>query len=298
MSGVGRVTTRSLEGIDSSGNRPGLDHLRRTQDALLERLAAAIERDYDEVHQSIACLPGQRRTDIVQTLLAGESVECAELAALDYELHARWHVGIIATGTGFADALRRVKPELGCELLLVTGGDTVWAWIGASYKLDGAEVERLLSVDAGAWSSLAMGVVRSGLDGWRRTHQEAKAALPQALQTPQKIVRYGDRPLLTVALENEALGMWLRDFLVPLRSRADGGMRLLETLRAYLDTECNCSSAASLLNVRRQTVTSRLRIVEELLGRQIGSCLGELDTALRLVDIAARDSPASHPGLV
>jgi DNA-binding PucR family transcriptional regulator len=101
-----------------------------------------------------------------------------------------------------------------------------------------------------------------------------------------------DRPLLAAALESETLQIRLRAFLAPLVRRPDSGVALLETLRAYIDTGCNCSSAASLLNVRRQTVTSRLRLVEELLGRQIRTCLAEIDTALRLGELVPEDSPS------
>jgi hypothetical protein len=97
------------------------------------------------------------------------------------------------------------------------------------------------------------------------------------------------RPLLAAALEDEALGASLVDFLAPLRSRPDGGAALLRTLRAYLDAECNGSSAASALKVRRQTVGNRLRLVEHLLDRPLRSCLAELDVALRLVDLSADD---------
>jgi hypothetical protein len=283
MSDADRDTARS------PSDRPGLRHLSRTQDALLERLAAAIERDYDDAHDSIARHPEQRRTEIVQRLLAEEPVGFAELAELDYELRACWHLGMIATGSGPQAALRCVKPHLGWKFLQVSQGDTVWVWLGASRKFEGGQVERLLSANAATWGSLALGGVWSGLDGWRQTHQEAKGALPLALQRPGKIARYADGPLLAAALENETLAMWLREFLTPLRSRHDGGLTLLETLRAYIDADCNSSSAASMLNVRRQTVTSRLRIVQELLGRELRTCLAALDTALRLADLAVDD---------
>ncbi len=258
-------------------------------------LTAAIERDYDEIHESIAHPPEQRRTEIVRRLLAEEPVGFAELAELDYELDA-WHIGVIAAGSGLQDAFRRVTVGFDCECLQVSRGNIVWAWIGASRKPERTDVEHLFSVRTSC-DSLAIGGLWRGLDGWRQTHREAKGALPRALGRPEKIVRYADEPLVAAALESETLAVWLREFLAPLLSRPDGGTGLLQTLRAYLDAECNCSSAASTLNVRRQTVMSRLRTVEALLGRQLRTCLAELDTALRLVDLAPDDSPPTLPGL-
>ena len=113
-------------------------------------------------------------------------------------------------------------------------------------------------------------------------HREARSALLGAQLNSGGAARYADSPLLFAALENETVGTWLRDFLAPLRSTPDGGKKLLNTLRAYLDAECNSSSAAAALKVRRQTVGSRLRSAEDLLDCPIRECLAELDVALKL----------------
>lgn len=212
MSDAGRDPTTSPEGIGRPNNRPVLDHLRKTQDALLERLAAVIERDYHEAFESIARSPEQRKTEVVERLLAEEPVDAFELAELDYELRACWHLGLIATGSGAQDALRRAKADLDCELLQVSRGDAVWAWLGAPREQREGDVEDALSTHGTTWGSLAIGKPRSGLAGWRRTHREAKGALAQALARPGTIVRYADGPLLAAALENDTLAMWLRDF--------------------------------------------------------------------------------------
>jgi PucR C-terminal helix-turn-helix domain len=281
MSDAGRDTEGSPEPVNLASHRFGLRHLRQTQDMLFERLAAAIEREYDNAHDAIAPEPEQRRMEVVQGLLAEEPVGFVELAELDYDLDASWH---LATGTG--PTLARVKLHLACQLSLIAQGETLWIWLGAPHKLDEAHVERLL-LDRNVWGSLALGEARRGLEGWRQTHREAKGARALALRRPGTIVRYADVPQLAATVENKTLTTWLTELLMPLRSRPDGGVPLLETLRAYIDAERNCSSAAAMLGVRRQTVTNRLRTVEELLGRELRiSCLGNLDIALRLAELA------------
>lgn len=200
--------------------------------------------------------PEQRRTEIVRRLLANESVEFAELAELNYEVHASWHLGVIATGTRPQDALRHAKADLGRGLLQASSGDrVVWAWFSLSRQLNVLDIERHLLADRTACEFLALGGRRWGLDGWRQTHREARGALLRALRRPERVVRYAESPLLAAALENETLATWLWEFLTPIRRRPDG-VELLETLRAYIDTECNRSSAAPVVSVRRQTVGS------------------------------------------
>jgi hypothetical protein len=261
-------------------------YLRKTQEAVLERLTAAIEYEYSEDRDRTARMPEHRRSEIVRRLLAKESVELAELVQLDYKLDTSWHVGVIATGTGGSGALGRLKADLCCELLPAQCGDgTVWAWFGASKRFKIVDIERTLAPNGKTGAILAIGEPGWGLDGWRQTHREAIGAQLRALRRPMRLVRYAESPLLVAALENETLATWLTEFLAPIRGRADGAA-LLETLRAYIDAECNVTSAALIAKVRRQTVGNRIRLVEKLLDRPLRTCLAEIDSALRLADLA------------
>lgn len=291
---LGKFVEEEAEHIGLSTNGSALHHLRRAQELLLERLTEAIEQEYVQECERIACPSELRRTEIVKRLLAGEPVQSDELTEIDYELNTSWHVGVIATGDWVETALRRAKAELVCDLLPASGDDgTTWAWFGLSKSLDITNVERALSTNGYAGGPIAIGGVGRGPAGWRQTHREAQGAWLRALHRPDSVVRYADGPLLAAALESETLATWLIELLTPIQSRPDRGVALLETLRAYLDAECNCSCAASALKVRRQTVGDRLRQAETLLGRPLRSCLAELDVALRLVDLASSDRSAS-----
>ncbi len=128
---LGEFIAEEAERAGLSGDGAALHNLRRTQETLLERLLAAIEREHVEERERMTRLPDQHRTKIVQRLLAEKHVEFAELAELGYDLHASWHLGVIATGTGIQDALGCVKTRLGCEVLPAPCDDgTIWAWLG------------------------------------------------------------------------------------------------------------------------------------------------------------------------
>lgn len=239
--------------------------------------------------------------DLVQRLLANEPVEVSEATTLAYEFHASWHLGLIAQGEQVSEALKSIGSRPGCRHLRVQPDDsTIWAWIGGPDPLVIAEVEADLRGSTSNGVSLALGGRRAGIDGWRQTHREAEQALAAAHCSPTAVAQYGDMPLVIAAMHNETLSKWLRDLLLPLRGQSDGGFGLFQTLRAYIDAECNHSSAAHLLGVGRHTIERRVRVAEELLGCPLRACLPELDLALRLEDqipIAFAPPVEPSPGL-
>lgn len=232
-------------------------------------------------------------------LLAGESVDQAELDGLGYQLHAYWHLGVIAIGDDASDVLSRLRTGLERRLLQVPSDDgVIWGWLGGQHKLAVGELERLLLANVHANCCLVVGGPGRGLEGWRQTHREARDALFAVLGAPERLVRYADSPLFTAAVQNDTLIRWLREFLAPLRCQRDGGVGLLQTLRALIDTECNRRAAAAMLGVDRHTVENRLRTAEELLGRSLTSCLPELDTALRLAELDGAVTTTGTPPTV
>ena len=133
---------------------------------------------------------------------------------------------------------------------------------------------------------LAFGEPARGLAGWRLTHQQAQAALVVALRRPRRFTRYADVALLASALKDQALARALIDiYIAPLDDAHSRGPVLRQTLRAYLAAECGVSSAAIGLKVSRSTVESRLRTVEERLGRTLHPFPAELEVALALDEL-------------
>lgn len=268
-------------GYSSHGH--ALHQLRRTQESLLERLTAAITREYQQERERMDRSPEQCRRQLVQKLLAGEPVDSA---GLDYEFDV-WHLGVIATGAGVERAVRVLSNGLCRQLLAVPFGErTMWAWLGGHRRLAIADIEHLLSTNGIAGVTLAVGELRRGIDGWRQTHREAQAALPVALHRGQMLTRCADVPLEAALLQHELLaGLLVKNYLSPLSGQKDGGVVLRETLRAYFAKECNAAKAGIALRVDRHTVGRRLHMIEEALGRLIPTCRTELEVALRLDEL-------------
>ena len=259
-----------------AGVPPTLTVLRGWLDHLMASIAAEYRLELERVNRS-----GERRLlGRVIGLLDGSSTDITEMA---YDFDG-WHTGLIAQGGGGASLLRRLGLRLGLETLEVARTDeTTWMWLGGGRPVAFADVERCVSPGALAGLSVAVGEPARGIAGWRLTHQQARAALPIAIQTPDRLLRYGADPLVASALQDETLRASLAQIYVdPLSADTDGGAAARATLRAYFAARGNVAAAAQGLMVDRHTVERRLRKVEERLDRPIHLCSPQLELALRL----------------
>lgn len=259
---------------------PELQRMLRAVAAVFDELVVAVTEEYTREAEQHSPSPERRRTECAQSLLAGELVDHGDLG---YELGC-WHLGLVAAAGGEAeDALRGLARALDRQLLLVRPDRrTIWAWLGGRGKLLAGEA-RIMVASKWAGGKLAIGEPAEGPGGWRLTHRQASAALFAAHRSSESIVGYADVALLASMLQDEVLSASLeRLFLAPLREDRDGGESLRLTLRAYFAAQRNVSSAAAALGVTRKTISSRLRSIEERLGRPIESCAAELEAALKL----------------
>lgn len=254
----------------------------RVQAGSLDRLLAVVSEEHRCEERGAGETIDCRRLNQVRRLLAGELLDTADLA---YDFTAT-HLGLVARGPNAAGFCRELANALDRRPLLVHPDDeTVWAWFESRRKIDREELRRLISSLAPPRGTLAFGEPSDGSIGWRLSHRQASAALTVALRRRERCAFYSEVALLASALQDDLLVTSLQAlFLKPLEVGRDGGLVLFETLAAYLDSERNVSSAAVTLRVKRHTVTSRLRTIEALLERPLGSCLPELEVALMLKD--------------
>lgn len=285
---VGEFIVDEAAGMDHEQTRQIL----RSQGSHVDRLMAAVAAKYVEELELLRRSPSQRRAERVQSLLAGNPPDGT--GWLDYELEA-WHLGVIVTGPRPDVAARTLAAGLGCRPLVVARGDeTAWAWLGRLKPPAVAEVERYVVAEVLGQISLAVGEPRYGLEGWRLTHHEAKAAQQVMLRRPRQLIQASDIVLLAAVLRDEMLARSLREtYLAPLDEIGDAGGILCETLRAYFEAGFNAATAAAALGVDRHTVQRRLRKVEEALGRQLHTSHAEIEVALLLGEM--EDEPAMLP---
>ncbi len=281
--------------MEEAGRFPSdvLRQVLHTQGSHVDRLMASVAAEYMDELELMRRSPAQRLAERVQRLLAGDAP--LDAAALDYEFDA-WHLGLIVTGSRPAVAARTLAAGLNRQPLVVPRGEeTAWAWLGGRQRLSLTEVERYQAAGVLGEVTLAVGEPRQGIEGWRLTHHEAKAAQQVMLRRPRPLTQASDVVLLAAVLRDDLLAKSLREtYLTPL-DEADAGPVLRETLRAYFEAGFNAATAAAALQIDRHTVQRRLRKVEEALGRLLHTCHAEIEVALVLEEL--EEEPGRRPTL-
>ncbi len=275
---LGEFIAQEAAELDLGG--VALRRLVHTQAAALDRLLAAVSEEYErEMRPSPASTEG-RRLRLVQRLLAREPVDAAELR---YPFDAE-HVGLVVAEPGAEAIVAELASRSGCAALFVRPAPgAVWAWLGGRRTPDSDELLKFVANSESEWTAIGIGESAGGLPGWRLTHRQAATASPIALRSEHAAIRYADIALLASAQNDDLLVAWLRSsYLDPLDRARHGGAVARATLRAYLQAGHNVSSAAAILGASRTTVGSRLRAIEEAIGRTVPSCAAELQVALDL----------------
>ena len=272
--------------------RDVLQGILSTQTILLDRLLGAVAEEHAAEVEALRRTSSARVRQVraIERLLTGESAQAPELR---YEL-GDVHTALIVSGEGAKQALREVAVALDRNVLVASPDETsVWIWLGGRRPLPSDELMAELRSRSGSGLTAAIGEAGDGIAGWRQSHQQARAAWPIAGRLPDSVVRYAEVAMLASILQDGLLLDSLRRlYLEPLEAERDQGATLRETLRAYFAAERSAASAAAALGISRQTVNTRLRTVEQRIGRPLGSCGSELEAVLRAEEFREDADPS------
>lgn len=236
------------------------------------------------------------REALVRRVLSENEIDLDGVATkLGYRIGLRNHRAMIlwaeGVGTASLGSLERFSDKLLDErgltrrLMVPIGLSELWCWTDRpSSDQDDAAVRLALPAGVG----MAAGQVHRGRNGFRRSHQEALAAKRVAQAGPWssgRSVAYADASLASLLLDDpEAAADFVADELGDLAVPEGSIEALRQTLAVFLTCH-SPSAAASELFVARNTVTYRLRRIEELLPRPMKGRDLELGAALRLLEV-------------
>jgi len=260
-----------------------LKQLLREQAGMFDRLLTTISEEYRRELQAQPASSEARRVEKVKRLLRGELLESSDLG---YSFDG-YHLGLVAAGSGADEILRDLAAELDRRLLVVRPDEsTVWGWLGGREPLAVSDVFRHLEGrEEPARRTLAIGDPSPHLAGWRLTHRQAAAAHRIGCETGEGRVGYASVALVATVLQDGLLTEWLRRRILPaLAEPSATACSMQETVRAFLDSGQNLSSAAARLEISRHTVAKRLRTLEQRVGEPLQGITAELEIALRLLE--------------
>jgi DNA-binding PucR family transcriptional regulator len=265
------VAPELLAALRADGTEPG---------RLIE-LAESYQQERDRWIRSATAV----RVETVRELLDGRPVD-VDVASqrLGHELRGR-HLAMLVSAEPTTDALpdhstleraaAAAAAAVGCAdpLLVPAGTSVLWAWATPADLTDEDVVARLEEHVTGDGLRLAIGRPGAGPDGFRVSHEEARHAAELRADIGahgSRTASYRSLELLSLLTADPERGRrFARRELGALASDDDASARLRETVLAFLEHSGSHTAAAQALCLHKNTVYTRIRRAERVLGSPV-----------------------------
>ena len=242
------------------------------------------------------------RAETIDKILAGAPIDTGVASQrLRYELD-RQHTAVIAwlpaheegrdTYAAMEAAISAIRDRLGATLALVhpLGILSMAAWISTHDAVSPRQLDDLrFDTPASRAVRIATGEPGHGIAGFRQSHNEAVRArrvAELAARPSGTITRYGRVALAALATADlDQARTFVQRELRGLAADDDLTTRLTATLRTYLDEHSSRTRTARRLGIHENTVSYRIKQVEEILGRSVAQRTLELRVALALAHL-------------
>jgi len=259
--------------------------------AYLDRSQATAEETYAVERDRWLHSSEASSADAIEAILSGrQSDELLASQRLRHDLRLN-HVALVAWGDRGArldDVFAELGGHVAADAVLVhpLALATHSAWISRRRPFEDRELE---SLTGDARASVALGTSQPGIEGFRRSHQQALAARRIAMLAGRRtgsVTRYGAVALAALATADldQARG-FVTTQLGALAGDDDVALRLAATLRVYLDENLSPMRTARRLGVHENTVANRVRQAEKLLGHPLAAQRLEVHVALTLAPL-------------
>jgi DNA-binding PucR family transcriptional regulator len=238
-----------------------------------------------------------RRAETIKALLGDAPPSADDATRLLGHPLSHWQTAYVvwapeagsSTTEAMLDVANAVAQALGTSrpLTMVAGSRDLWCWVATPREPDLAQLPGLASALQQAGIQAAIGRPGPGIQGFRTSHAEARAAESLALGAAhgRALVRYDEEELLILVSAQEALMRRMVAREVGRLCGADKNLTLIrETVLAYLTT-LNIEATAERLSVHKNTVRYRIARAEELLGHPLSQRSTHVELALRWVSL-------------
>lgn len=299
-----RVTLEEVETLElPDGTR--IELVREIANAIhayIDWMLQRVTEEYGAEHRRWWSARATTNTAIIQKVLRGDTVVPQTFTAeTHYELDQR-HLAMVAwfeDPSGGVEAqqrldrlVRQIAALLGstrAPLISAVDRTTAWSWASMPVAhLRNSTRQAIDEVVAGQPGvRLALGEIENGVDGFRRSHEQAVGAWHVALAAK----RYRSAPvvadadpyvaLTSILLKDQTASLnWMKRVLGSFAGPGEANTSVRETLRVFFATGQNYSRTAELTGVHRNTVRHRVSRFEA--ERKESLNLDPLEVALAL----------------
>ncbi len=260
-------------------------------DATLSGIAAQIELERDELTRGTHA----ERRETVALILDGAPIprQRAE-TRLGYALTGAHTAAVIWTERPDSDLVRldRAAEAFGATrpLSLLASVATRWVWTHGA--IDVAALGEHIRADPDI--RIAIGPTADGVDGFRRSHFGALTTqhMMARLHSPQQIATFTEIELVAlITADADRAAAFVSRVLGDLETAST---ELQETVRAFVEQQCNASRAAATLYTHRNTLLRRLARADELLPRPLAESAVDVAVALDVVRWRGQSNAASR----
>ena len=295
-----------IEEIRAAGLDPALglrlfEQMSMTSFGYIDQMSQRVVSVYQDERERWLANRNALRAVRVREILAGTDADVdvdAATTAIRYPLR-RVHVAVVVwhpgpDGRDKAGAAERFVAELAesiaieAPLFIPVDDVTGWAWLPVPAAADATARIRRRAAATPDHPYLAIGAALPGVDGFRRSHQQAMAAhdvVESSGGALGRVFSAEDPGLAAAALlgANVATArVWVGEVLGPLAAATDADERLRETLRVFLRTGSSYKAAGAELHFHVNTVKYRVQRAIERRGRPIAEDRLDVEIALLL----------------
>jgi DNA-binding PucR family transcriptional regulator len=290
----------------------GLDVAAETRFAVLEAISATLFEYIDRISQQVVAVYEDERERWlenqnsiralrVREVLEGRKVVDVDATSNSIRYPLRWHHLAVVIWYpdvgGSGDELARLQrflrevgqaTDVGSNPLFAAADQTGgWGWLPyRSAPHNAVETVRHFARERADPPSVGIGTVASGVDGFRRSHREARAARAVAVagaQPEPTVIAATDPGLSAAALLGGDIGAareWVTGVLGDLSADTENDARLRETLRVFLRCGSSYKQSAEELGMHFNTVKYRVGRAVTRRGRPIESDRLDVELAL------------------
>jgi DNA-binding PucR family transcriptional regulator len=249
-------------------------------DATLSGIAAQIELERDELTRGTQA----ERRETVALLLDGAPIPRRRAETrLGYPLTGSHTAAVIWTERPDADLARldHAAEAVGVTRPLSVLASVATRWVWTHGTVDTAALYDRIRADPDI--RIAIGPTADGVDGFRRSHFGALTTqqMMARLHSPQQIATFTEIELVAlITADADRAAAFVSRVLGDLET---AGTELQDTVRTFVDQQCNASRAAATLYTHRNTLLRRLARADELLPRPLAESSVDVAVALEVV---------------